>query len=150
MAALTRGAKRPMIRFVDLSLPLTYSIHPDRSLIVVTRIRPATFEQWAHAMSELLSDPSFVSGFHLVDDSRAVSTVPARADVERFAEWIHQHAAVLGPVRWAVVVQPSSRAAFGMARVGEALTAGSGITLRAFTDLQAAFAWVGGVEPAWD
>ena len=57
----------------------------------------------------------------------------------------------MGPVRWAMVVQPSALAAFGMARVGEALTAGSGITLRAFTDLQAAFAWVaGGVEPAWD
>jgi hypothetical protein len=80
-----------------------------------------------------------------------VCTVPVRADVERFARWIHQHAAVLGRVRWAVVVQPSALAAFGMARVWEALTTGSGVTLRAFTDLQAAFEWVGsGVEPAWD
>jgi hypothetical protein len=139
-----------MIPFVDLSVPLTYTIHPDRSLIVVTRIRPATFEQWSQAMTELLSDPSFASGFHLVDDSRAVSTAPARADVERFARWIREHAGVLGAVRWAVVVQPSALAAFGMARVGEALTAGSGITLRAFTDLREAIAWVGGVEPAWD
>jgi hypothetical protein len=139
-----------MIPFVDLSVPLTYSIHPDRSLIVVTRMRPATFEQWSQSMTELLSDPSFASGLHLVDDSRAVSTVPVRADVERFARWIHQHAAVLGRVRWAVVVQPSALAAFGMARVGEALTTGSGVTLRAFTDLQEAFEWVGsGVEPAW-
>jgi hypothetical protein len=140
-----------MIAFVDLSVPLTYAIHPDRSLIVITRLRRATFEEWSQAMTGLLSDSSFMSGLHVVDDSRAVTTVPARADVERFARWIHDHAAVLGPVRWAMVVQQSALAAFGMARVGEALTAGSGITLRAFTDLQAAFAWVsGGVEPAWD
>jgi hypothetical protein len=139
-----------MIPFVALSVPLTYAIHPDRSMIVVTRMRPATFEEWSQLMTELLSDPSFASGLHLVDDSLAVSTVPVRADVERFARWIHQHAAVLGRVRWAVVVQPSALAAFGMARVGEALTAGSGVTLRAFTDLQEAFEWVGsGVEPAW-
>ena len=88
-----------MIPFVDLSVPLIYSIHPDRSLIVVTRMRPATFEQWSLLMTELLSGPSFASGLHLVDDSRAVCTVPVRADVERFARWIHQHAAVLGRVR---------------------------------------------------
>jgi hypothetical protein len=140
-----------MIAFVDLSVPLAYVIHPDRSLIVVTRMRPASFEEWSQAMSSLLLDPSFASGFHLVDDSRAVTTVPARTDVERFARWIHDHAAVLGAMRWAVVVHPSALAAFGMARVGEALTAGSGITLRAFTDLQAAIAWAAsGVEPAWD
>jgi hypothetical protein len=136
---------------VDLSVPLTYAIHPDRSLIVVTRLRPSSFEEWSQAMTALLTDRSFSSGLHIVEDSRAVTSVPARADVERFARWIHENAPVLGAVRWAVVVQPSALAAFGMVRVGEALTAGSGITLRAFTDLQAAFAWVsGGVEPAWD
>ena len=93
---------------------------------------------------------------HLYPDSISWTTagqsppLPPGPTSSALREWIHQHAAVLGPVRWAVVVQPSARAAFGMARVGEALTAGSGITLRAFTDLQAAFAWVGGVEPAWD
>jgi hypothetical protein len=140
-----------MIAFVDLSVPLTYSIHADRSLIVVTRLRPATFEEWSQVMTELLRDRSFKSGLHIVDDSRAVSAVPTRADVERVARWIYDHADALGPVRWAMVVQPSARAAFGMARVGEALTAGSGITVRAFTDLQAAMVWAGGgVEPAWD
>ena len=140
-----------MIAFVDLSVPLSYAIHPDRSLIVVTRLRPATFEEWSQAMSALLTDRSFTSGLHIVEDCRAVTNVPPRSEVERFARWIHDHAPLLGSVRWAVVVQPSALASFGMARVGEALTAGSGITLRAFTDLQAAFAWVsGGVEPAWD
>ena len=140
-----------MIAFVDLSVPLTYTIHPERSLIVVTRLRPADFDEWSQAMTALLTDPSFRSGLHIVEDSRAVAHVPSRTEVERFARWIHAHAPVLGPVRWAVVVQPSALAAFGMVRVGEALTAGSGITLRAFTDLQAAFAWVGGgIEPAWD
>jgi hypothetical protein len=140
-----------MIAFVDLSVPITYTIHPDRSLIVVTRLRRTTFDEWLQAITALLSDPSFRPGLHVVDDVRAVNTVPARADVERFARWIHDHAARLGAVRWAMVVPPSAHAQFGMARVGEALTAGSGVTLRAFTDLQAAFAWVSeGVEPAWD
>ena len=36
-----------MIAFVDLSVPLTFAIHPDRSLIVVTRLRRATFDEWS-------------------------------------------------------------------------------------------------------
>jgi hypothetical protein len=140
-----------MIAFVDLSAPITYTIHPDRSVVVITRLRRMTFEEWQQAIAGVLADPGFKSGLHLVDDSRAVATVPPRADVERFARWIHDHATALGAVRWAMVVPPSAHAAFGMARVGEALTAGSGVTLRAFTDLQAAFAWVSGAaEPAWD
>jgi hypothetical protein len=151
MAALSRVRKRPMIAFVDLSVPITFAIHPDRSLVVVTRLRRTTFEEWSGALTDLLSNPSFRPGFHVVEDARAVVAVPARADVERFARWIHDHASAFGAVRWAMVVPPSANAVFGMARVGEALTAGSGVTLRAFTDLQAAFAWVaGGAEPAWD
>ena len=65
-----------MIAFVDLSVPITFAIHPDRSLVVVTRLRRTTFEEWSEALTDLLSNPSFRPGFHVVEDARAVVAVP--------------------------------------------------------------------------
>ncbi len=123
-------------------MPLTYSIHPERSLVIVTRTHGARSDEWERFMTQIMADPAFVRGLNLVEDSRAVTAVPSRADVERAARWINDHAGDLGPARWAVVVAPSALAAFGMVRVAEALTSGSGIILRPFTDLSAAYAWV--------
>ena len=93
-------------------------------------------------MTRIMADPAFGPGLNLVDDSREVTAVPSRAEVERSARWINDHAAALGLVRWAIVVAPSALAAFGMLRVVEALTSGSRITVRPFTDLSAAYEWV--------
>jgi hypothetical protein len=140
-----------MIAALDVAVSLTYSIHPERSVIVVTRSHSASADEWECFMAQIMADPAFMPGLNLVDDSRAVTTVPSRADVERSAMWINDHAVSLGPARWAVVVAPSAPAAFGMVRVGEALTSGSGVTLRAFTDLSAAFAWVDrAAERVWE
>jgi hypothetical protein len=140
-----------MIAAVGVPVALTYSIHPERSLIVVTRSHRPSADEWERFMAQIMADPAFMPGFNMVDDSRAISAVPSRAEVERSARWINDHAVALGPARWAIVVAPSAPAAFGMVRVGEALTCGSGIMLRAFTDLSAAFAWVDrAAQRAWD
>jgi hypothetical protein len=140
-----------MIAAVECFVPLTYSIHPERSLVVVTRTHTASADEWERFMAQIMSDPAFVRGLNLVDDSRAVTAVPSRAEVERAARWINDHAGELGPARWAIVVAPSALAAFGMVRVAEALTSGSGISLRPFTDLAAAYAWVNRTaDRAWD
>jgi hypothetical protein len=95
---------------VECFVPLTYAIHPARSLVVVTRTHTASADEWERFMAQIMSDPTFVRGLNLVDDSRAVTAVPSRAEVERAARWINDHAGELGPARWAIVVAPSALA----------------------------------------
>jgi hypothetical protein len=122
----------------------TYSIHSKQSLVVITRTDRVGSEDWEIFMDRLLSDPAFQPGLHLVDDRRQVADTPQRSEVERAARWIQDHSARLGTIRWAIVVDPSSLAAFGMARVIEALTSRTPVTVRAHTDLPAAMAWAAG------
>ena len=122
-------------------MALTYHIHPERSLVVVTRTHRVGSEEWEAFLDQQIQDPALEPGFGLLDDRRAVSDTPTRRDVERAARWIQDHADKLGPMRWAIVVAASSPAAFGMARVGEALTSRTPVTVRAFIDYDTAFAW---------
>jgi hypothetical protein len=122
----------------------TYSIDSGQSLVVITRTHTSGSEDWKAFMGCLLDDPAFEPGFNLVDDRREVADTPSRAEVERAARWIQDHAARLGVIRWAIVVDPSSPAAFGMARVFEALTSRTPVTVRACTDLVAGTAWAAG------
>jgi hypothetical protein len=115
------------------------------------RTHTASADECERFMAQIMSDPAFVRGLNLVDDSRAVTAVPSRAEVERAARRINENAGELDPARWAIVVAPSALAAFGMVRVAEALTGGSGFSLRPFTDLAAAYAWVNrAADRAWD
>ncbi len=139
-----------MIAAVECFVPLTYRFIPSDPWWSLPA-RTVSADEWERFMAQIMSDPAFVRGLNLVDDSRAVTTVASRAEVERAAGWINNHAGELGPARWAIVVAPSALAAFGMVRVAEALTSGSGISLRPFTDLSAAYAWVNpAADRAWD
>jgi hypothetical protein len=121
-----------------------YTIHPERSLVVITRVHHVGTDEWAAFMTAVIEDPQFEPGFSLVDDRRDVRDVPRRQEVERAALWIQDHASRLGCMRWAIVVDPAALAAFGMARVVEALTSHTCVVVRASTDVVAATAWAAG------
>ena len=126
----------------------SYLIHSERSLVVIARTERIGSDEWEALMNAVLADPAFLRGYALVDDRRESADVPTRSDVERAARWIHDQSARLGAIRWAIVVNPASLAAFGMTRVVEALTSQTSVVVRAFTDLPAATAWATGhAEP---
>lgn len=122
----------------------TYSIHRERSLIVITRTYRVGTDEWEAFMNQVLDDPRFEPGQGVLDDRREAREVPERLEVERTARWIQDHAARLGRARWAIVVDPAALAAFGMARVVEALTSRTTVVVRAYTDVAAATAWATG------
>ncbi len=125
-------------------MSLTFEIDPQLSLIAITRSHNPTFDQWREFMEGLLSDARFRPGQAIIEDRRADRSVPTRNDVETAAAWVRINAARLGQIRWAVVLDPAALAAFGMVRVGEFLTDRSGVSMRAFTSIETARAWVTG------
>ena len=122
-------------------MALSYHINPDRALIVLTRTHHPGSDEWEAFLDGVLADPAFEPGSGVLDDRRGVKEVPSRPDVERMARWMGDRGAQLGSTRWAIVVADDSPAAFGMARVTEALTSRLKITVRAFTDYETAIAW---------
>lgn len=129
-------------------MALTFEIDHQLGLIVITRSHNPTFDEWRTFMEGLLADPQFRPGLAILEDRRGDRVVPSRNDVEIAAAWIRSNAARLGQNRWAVVLDPSSLAAFGMVRVGEFLTDRSGVSLRAFTSIDTARAWASGAALA--
>jgi hypothetical protein len=129
-------------------LALTFEIDSQLALIVITRSHNPTFDEWRVFMEQLMADPQFRPGFAIIDDRRGDRAVPSRNDVEIAAAWIRANATRLGQNRWAVVLDPTALAAFGMVRVGEFLTDRSGVSLRAFTSLETARAWAAGAALA--
>lgn len=122
-------------------MALTYHIHPERALVVVTRSERVGAEVWEAFLGALVGDAAYARGFAILEDRRALQELPTRLEVERAARWIQDHGVELGTTRWAIVVSEASPAAFGMARVREALTSASPVQVRAFTDYDAALAW---------
>jgi len=127
---------------------LTFEIDPQLGLIVILRSHNPTFDEWRMFMEGLLTDPQFRPGFAIVEDRRGDRGVPSRNEVEIAAAWIRANATRLGQSRWAVVLDPTSLAAFGMVRVGEFLTDRSGVSLRAFTSIETARSWASGAALA--
>lgn len=129
-------------------MALTFEIDPQLGLVLITRSHNPTFEEWRIFMEGLLTDPQFRPGFAIVDDRREDRVVPSRTEVEIAAAWIRMNATRLGHTRWAVVLDPTALASFGMVRVGEFLTDRSGVSLRAFTSIETARAWASGAALA--
>jgi hypothetical protein len=129
-------------------MALHYHIHPERSLVVVTRSERVGAEEWEAFLNGMLRDPAYVRGFAILEDRRGLRDLPTRVEVERASRWIQDHGAEFGASRWAIVVSETSPAAFGMARVREALTSASPVAVRAFTDYDAALAWTTDVPGA--
>jgi hypothetical protein len=135
-------------RSIGGDVALTFQIDPQLGLIVITRSHNPTFDEWRMFMEGLLADPQFRPGFAIIEDRRGDRAVPSRNEVEIGAAWIRANAPRLGQNRWAVVLDPTALAAFGMVRVGEFLTDRSGVSLRAFTSLDTAQAWAAGAALA--
>lgn len=129
-------------------MALTYEIDPELGLVLITRTHTPSFDEWRAFMETLLGDTRFRPGTAILEDRRAERGVQARPEVEIMAAWIRANAGRLGHNRWAIVVDPSALAAYGMVRVGEFLTDRSGVSLRGFTSLETARAWASGAALA--
>jgi hypothetical protein len=124
--------------------PFTYSIDLARGLIflVYGEAQPG-FAEWRDVMDDLQRDPHFRPGLHLVSDRRRLKEAPTTSTIQQMAQYVAARRATFGDCRWAIVTSAEAPAEYGMVRMASVLFqgAGSGITLRPFTDMQDALAW---------
>lgn len=129
-------------------MALTYEIDPQHRVIRLLRTHHPSFLEWRGFVESVLTDPAFEPGLAILDDRREDRVAPPRAEVEAVAAWIRANADRLGSVKWAIVLDASAKAAYGMARAAEFLADNSGIKWRVFTSYEDATAWATKVEPA--
>ena len=122
---------------------MPYEIDPTRRLVTWTHTGSELPGVWTRTLESILADPRFAPGFNILEDLRADADVPHGNDVRKGAATLERYADALGSSRWAVVLRPDSPAFYGMLRMAQIPLEQTGtITLRPFTDLDAAHAWL--------
>jgi hypothetical protein len=129
-------------------MALTYEIDPHDGVIRLLRTHHPSFMEWRGFVESVLTDPAFQPGLAILDDRREDREAPPRAEVEAVAAWIRANADRLGSVKWAIVLDSSAKAAYGMARAAEFLADNSGVRWRVFTSYDDARTWATTTERA--
>lgn len=122
---------------------MPYQIEPTRRLVVWTHDESEAPGVWTRELETILADPLFTSGFNILEDLRADSDLPVAGDVRKGVNTIRRYHQALGHCRWAVVLRDGSPAFYGMLRMAEMLLEQTSISLRPFTDVSEALAWIG-------
>ena len=121
---------------------MPYEIDPTRRLVAWTHTASEPAGVWTRTLETILADPLFTSGFHILEDSRADADLPDASDIRKGVNTIRRYQQGLGRCRWAVVLRQGSPAFYGMLRMAEMLLTETSISLRPFTDMSAAVAWL--------
>jgi hypothetical protein len=127
---------------VSPAAPLTYHIDPARNVVLLNYgEHQPTFEQWRSVMDQLLRDPLFKPGLHLLSDRRRLCEAPTTRMVESMSHYVGARRERFGKGRWAIAT--GTPAEYGMVRMAEVLfeAVGSHMTLRAFTNFDEAERW---------
>jgi hypothetical protein len=119
-----------------------YDIDPTRELVAWTHTASEPAGVWTRTLEAILADPLFTSGFHILEDSRADHDLPNASDIRKGVNTIRRYQRALGRCRWAVVLRQESPAFYGMLRMAEMLLNETSVSLRPFTDMSEAVAWL--------
>ncbi len=97
---------------------------------------PVAFAEWTAAIEAALSDKSYRLGMGILHDQRRLQHGPSMKEAKARVAFV----AARGIRRWATVAE--SLDAYGMGRMGEALSDGTSTAIRAFKEPAAAEAWL--------
>jgi hypothetical protein len=122
---------------------MPYEINVAQGLVHWTHTGDEPPGAWTHTLDQIVSDPLFTSGFHILEDLRADPDLPALKDIHKGVATILAQERRLGCCRWAVVLRTGSPALYGMLRMAELILEASSVTLRPFTDVEGALDWLG-------
>lgn len=122
-----------------MSLMYTIDVRKCRVTVVVTAL--PTFEDFVNIHEAFIGDPAFKIGMDILWDRRAYRDAPDRDYIERVVSWWRVNQKRLGGGNVATVVPEGAPAAYGMARMAEALGRPEG-ELRVFTDIRSAIRWL--------
>jgi hypothetical protein len=122
---------------------MPYEIDVAQGLVRWTHTGEEPPGAWTHTLRQIVSDPRFTSGFHILEDLRADPELPALKDIHKGVATILAQERHLGRCRWAVVLRAGSPALYGMLRMAELILEASSVDLRPFTDVEGALDWLG-------
>lgn len=98
-----------------------------------------SLDEWSETMLAAMNDPRFHLGIKILLDRHLVGT-PSPEFVHGVAEFVGRHRAILKRCPGAILV--GGKGAFGMARMGQALTQFHGVTFEILETAEAAEAWL--------
>ncbi len=96
---------------------------------------PVTFAEWSAAIDAALADKDHRPGMGMLHDQRRLKHGPSIEEGKARVAFV----ALRGIPRWAVLAE--SPVAYGMGRMGAALSSGTSTMIRAFRDPVEAEAW---------
>jgi hypothetical protein len=116
-----------------------YSFDRETDLITIHYAGEPSLEEWTEVMLAALNDPRFHPGVKLLLDRSRVGP-PSAEFVEGVSNFVSSHREVLSRCPCAIVV--GGQAAYGMARMGQALLDIHGVAFRIFDDVETAKEWL--------
>lgn len=128
-------------------MSVTFHYHHEAQLALLAGAGPLERAEWLAAVAAMVaSNPP--GGVHRVlsDRRQMVGRYPAWME-NLVADGLRSHGAALGALRWAVLLPPRLADQATVVQESQA-RAGIGVSIRAFTDLEAALGWLlGYIEP---
>jgi hypothetical protein len=120
-------------------VPVSYSIDGAKRVVRLRYEGVVSYEEWSTAVLAVLSDPAYHKGFGFLGDRR--TAVPATMTyVRATADFMKAHQSEMEGTRWAMIASEASSSV--MMRIGQVFMNEAGVTIKVFTDIQAAEAWL--------
>ena len=116
------------------------SIAPDGSVVELVATGAGSSAGFAHVIAAMLEHPLYRRGAPILIDRRESVDLPTTREVRSNVSTLARHRDALGSCRIAVVV--TSAAAYGMARMGQALADDLPIVIRIFSEETEARRWL--------
>lgn len=128
-------------------MPITWDIDEDAGLVTVRVVGPLTLDGARQALIELYAQPSYRPPMVDLWDLRGAQIDTSPGDVQAFVHFIQGSRGSRGTDQTALVV--ASMVDFGISRMYQAHAEASlPISIRAFTKLDEAYAWLDRAMPA--
>lgn len=127
-------------------MPITWDIDEQAGLVTVRVVGPLTLDGAREALKELYAHPSYRPPMVDLWDLRAAQIDSGPGEVQAFVRFIQGSRGDHGTDQTALVV--ASMVDFGISRMYQALAEASlPISIRAFTQLDEAYAWLDRAAP---
>jgi len=126
-----------------------YRVHPPTGVVLLTDPGQLDFSSWKRTVLAALADPSLQARRRFLSDRRELQHPLSLGLIEEIVDFLHQHPSELAETRWALLAKPESSVLQSL-QLGEELTRGTRVRVKAFTELREALTWLLGVhEDTW-
>jgi hypothetical protein len=118
----------------------SYRINVPQRLVLFAGEGAISFKEWAACAKEALAHPGFRTGFRFLSDRRRIDAERSDREFGEVTAFIRARAALLGPVRWGVLV--ASDPARELVRQTAHYAESSLVQFQSFVNPRAALLWI--------